>query len=126
MPNFAAYRDTNIDDPNISTVVSIGVMGSGKSTLANVLALRDDQAWIPAEHEEQLFPTGSGESACTKEAKVIMTASNYISAGRRLRIIDPPGLNQTAEKDQEHLKNVVRKIKETSKYLKLFMIVFNC
>ena len=42
MPNFAAYRDTNIDDPNISTVVSIGVMGSGKSTLANILALRDD------------------------------------------------------------------------------------
>ena len=35
-------RDTNIEDPNIDTVLSIGVMGSGKSTLSNIVALRDD------------------------------------------------------------------------------------
>ena len=52
IPNFANFPDTNITDPNISTVVSIGVMGSGKSTLANILALRDDQAWIPNENDD--------------------------------------------------------------------------
>ena len=74
-------------------------MGSGKSTLSNVLCLRDDQAQMPKSTEDQLFPVGSGESAFSKDVKVIMTSSNYITCGRRLRVIDPPGLDQNRAKD---------------------------
>ena len=122
---FQSYRDTNIEDPNIDTIISIGVMGSGKSTLSNILCLRDDQAKTPNEHEDPLFPVGSGETAASKETKVIMTSSNYISCGRRLRVIDPPGLNQNKDADQEHIRSIIKFVKDTSKYIKLFMIVFN-
>ena len=122
---FHPVKDTNIEDPNIDTIISIGVMGSGKSTLSNILCLRDDQAKTPNEHEDPLFPVGSGESAASKEVKVIMTSSNYISCGRRLRVIDPPGLNQNKDADQEHIREIIKFVKETSKYIKLFMIVFN-
>jgi hypothetical protein len=68
-------------------------MGSGKSTFSNILALRDDQKKLPTNVEEQLFPIGEGEGAMTEEVNVVLTSSNKITDGQRLRIIDPPGLD---------------------------------
>lgn len=35
------------DDVSIDTIVPIGILGSGKSTFSNILALQDDEAYIP-------------------------------------------------------------------------------
>lgn len=40
----SSYR---ADDVSIDTIVPIGILGSGKSTFSNILALQDDEAFIP-------------------------------------------------------------------------------
>ena len=66
----------------IDTIVMIGVVGSGKSTLGNILAIRDDQPNIPSDPDEQIFQANSGEKSKCNMAKVVVTASNLITAGR--------------------------------------------
>ena len=74
--------DEIYEERPVDTIVLVGVMGSGKSSLGNILALRDDQAHIPAKREEQIFQTSASESATTLKAKVVLTASTLITAGK--------------------------------------------
>jgi len=55
---------------------------------------------------------------------MIVTASN-ITNGKRARVIDAPGLDQGSEEDIEHIKKMIHSIKNTTSYVKLFVIIFN-
>ena len=67
-------------------------MGSGKSSLLNILSLEDSQTSIP-DKENQLFPVGAGEKAMTRDVSIHDCHGSSITNGKRLRIIDSPGLD---------------------------------
>ena len=77
-------------DPDIDTIVLLGVTGSGKSSLANIMALDDGVDEISKIHE--LFAVGAGEKAETDRVNVMLTYSQAITTGKMTRIVDTPGI----------------------------------
>lgn len=93
-----------VENDEILTIVPIGVMGAGKSSLSCILTLKDNQKSIPLKQDDQLFKVGPGEAACTTDVQCTVTQGTTMTSGRRLRIIDSPGLDQDDDEDVDHLR----------------------
>lgn len=89
-----------------------------------MFALGDEDSEIPFGKKKILFPIGSGEHAMTEKANSVLT-SGSVTNGKLLRIIDIPGLDQNKEADIEHIKGIVKKVKDSTSFVKLFIIVIN-
>ena len=61
----------------------------------------------------------------TEEVHFHLVQGSSITGGRKLRIIDSPGLDQDEDEDVEHIKGFVEQIKDKSAYIKLFPVVLN-
>ncbi len=90
-------------DKSIDTIVPIGILGAGKSTLANILALQDDENAVPEQVTNQNFAIGSGEEAKTTEHQSQIISSQINTVGRKIKIVDSPGLGQSKQADCMHL-----------------------
>ncbi len=92
-----------IEDSDSVAFLLIGSTGHGKSTLGNFLLNPDEEHIIHG--KKQTFPTARTSKPETRKVKSVR------SMGGRLRIVDTPGLNESADGDLEHMIDVVRSLK---------------
>jgi predicted GTPase len=55
---------------------------------------------------------------------MIVTASQ-LTEGKRLKIIDAPGLDQSDDADKDHIRKMIKSVKDTTCYVKLFVLIIN-
>ncbi len=92
-----------IEDSDSVAFLLIGSTGHGKSSLGNFLLNPAEEHIIHG--NKQTFPTARTSKPETRKVKCVR------SMGGRLRIVDTPGLNESADGDLEHMIDVVRTLK---------------
>jgi predicted GTPase len=87
-------------------VVLLGSSGEGKSTFGNFLFNNGIE-------EEPIFPRGEENEPCTDhvETRSLKIINPTTGTQLTLNIMDTPGLNESAEKDLHHMKEILEKVK---------------
>jgi GTP-binding protein EngB required for normal cell division len=91
-------------EQNKSYILILGETGTGKSNLGNFLLNKKE------------FKTSDSTSSVTKVPT--------LGKGNNYEIIDCPGLNDSEDKDEEHLKNIVHELKK-NKNLNVILLLLN-
>lgn len=110
--DFSLLRNIIMGSPNRrKTIVLIGSTGSGKSTLGNCL-LEPSKTSGP-----KVFASGCGRMPQTQQTQVGVSHCSR-GAGKPpipLKIIDTPGPNESAAKDQAHMIEIETAVRKESK-----------
>ena len=85
-----------VKEKSVKISVLLGESGVGKSSIGNCLLGLDSTTG---------FKESSGADSCTKSGKEI--SGFWITNGSKCTIIDTPGLNDSDNKDTEHIRGIV-------------------
>ncbi len=102
-------------------VVMIGSTGNGKSALGNFLLKPDEEHLF----KNQFFLRAKDNIPCTQETIVATetVSSPSLKGCKRLTVIDTPGLNESSEKDLEHMIGLVEKLESVKDISACFIVV---
>ena len=100
---------------NVTRIVLLGESGSGKSSVGNFLLGRDPES-------SPSFKASTGTKSCTLQTKEII--GTWLGNGNLCAIVDTPGMNDSDNRDTEHMRNIVNFLKEIS-FVNCFLLVRN-
>eukprot|EP01103_Thecamoeba_quadrilineata_P007850 TRINITY_DN17670_c0_g1_i1.p1 TRINITY_DN17670_c0_g1~~TRINITY_DN17670_c0_g1_i1.p1 ORF type:complete len:485 (+),score=62.98 TRINITY_DN17670_c0_g1_i1:4-1458(+) len=92
------------------SVVVLGETGNGKSQLCNFLS------------GSELYPASSGANSKTEETTINVV--DVIGLGRKVRLCDTPGMNDSENRDSKHIEKMVTILKQVDD-VKAFILVIN-
>ena len=97
---------------HVTRIVLLGESGCGKSSVGNSLLGLDPES----------FKTSTGTKSCTIQTKEII--GTWLSNGNLCAIVYTPGMNDSDNRDTEHMRNIVNFLKETS-FVNCFLLLRN-
>ena len=102
-------------------VIMIGSTGNGKSALGNFL-LNPDEEHL---YEKQYFLRAIDNIPCTPETMVATetVSSPSLKGFKQLTVVDTPGLNESSEKDLEHMIGLVEKLEDVKEVSACIIVV---
>ena len=97
----------------------------GKSTFGNYLFDPDEEHMF--EKKSQTFVTATDNKPMTQEVKVVRQKVQVEGVGKvELKLIDTPGLNESAERDLSHMMQIIETINECEEITAcIFVVKFN-
>uniref|UniRef100_A0A1X7UKH4 AIG1-type G domain-containing protein n=1 Tax=Amphimedon queenslandica TaxID=400682 RepID=A0A1X7UKH4_AMPQE len=103
------------------SVLLIGSTGMGKSTFGNFLIDPDDTHM----YDRQTFPAATNNRPKTQEVKVASKHFPIEGSDRKmeLKLIDTPGLNESATKDLSHMIDIIKKLNECQEIRAFILVV---
>eukprot|EP01084_Bolivina_argentea_P028060 52189_1 len=96
--NLLKFKE-EIDDPNISKIVLLGITGHGKSTFGNRLC------------GNIVFETSDALDSETQEIKKVTIKPNINNINNKISVIDTPGNFDSHGTDRRHANNLVEYLK---------------
>lgn len=99
---------TTIIQQQVPSVIFVGSTGAGKSTLCNFLHDLGEGhfEFVPA-------PIDSHQPQTQETVPVVIQVKNSVSyAGTKITLIDTPGLNESIERDLDHMKSLYKTIRK--------------
>ena len=107
LATMASLEDSDSFEPSSYNVLLIGSTGMGKSTFGNFLLDPNERHML----QKQTFPMATDNKPMTQQVRI---EPRRVSTGDRsrptcdLRVIDTPGLNESASKDLAHMIKLIK------------------